>query len=109
MTVEKKFDLLNSEGSLVNISKINGLWHFNFFDCPYSTITTPKDILSFISGGTVTDTHNKKDYTLSDYPDSMRGTVNYLQNVVTILLREEMERCTNDQQYFFDNYCKILK
>lgn len=106
MKIEKTFDLLNSEGPIVSIKKIEGHWHYSFHKSPYYTITTPKDILGNIwNDRPIYDSHNRKVYRLSEYEMSMKGDdPKYYASIVEYLLKEEMEKTAKDPEYFKNTY-----
>jgi hypothetical protein len=45
MKIEKTFDLLNSEGPVIKIERIQGNWHYKFHGSRHHHITTIKEIL----------------------------------------------------------------
>ena len=107
MKLQKSFDLLNSEGPLVQIQKIGELWHWKFHTSNISTVTSTREILDFISGNIDIKDHNGKTYRWNDYGMSMKGdTPEYIQKIVLVLLGEEMEKCKRDINYFTKIYCK---
>lgn len=109
MKIHKSFELLNSEGPLLQIVKIEGHWHYKFHNSPHYNYTTIKEILSAIWYDTpITNTHEGKDYVLGQFPLSMKGDSqkNY-NDIVKFLVKEELERCQKDTEYFKLNYIKV--
>ena len=101
MKTTAQFDLINSEGPIVQIQKVGNLWHWKFHNSPILTITSTKRILDFISDLSTIKDPNGKTYRWSDYQRSMKGdTHEYIQKIVLLLLEEEMERCKTDIDYF---------
>lgn len=107
MKVEKSFDLLNSEGSIIKIQKIEGYWHYLFHGSRHHHITTVKEILSSIwNDDLINDPNSRKTYKLSEYPISMRD--NHTA-IVEYLLRSEFEKSIKDPEYFRNNYMDFNK
>jgi hypothetical protein len=108
MKIEKQFELLNSEGPIVSILKIDGLWHYKFHKSPFYTVTTPKDILNAIwNDQLIYDSHNSKFYRLSEHPLSMKGdNPKYYAGIVEHLLREELEKSIKDPEHFRNTYMR---
>ena len=102
MKVQKSFDLLNSEGPLIKIEKIDELWHYNFHGSKTRHIITIKEILgAIVSGKSIIDRANGKIYFLEDYPISMKGgDPTYYEDIVEFLLNEELVKCKKDINYF---------
>ncbi len=107
MKIEKTFDLLNSEGGIIKIQKIDGFWHYKFHKTQGHTITNPKEILdSILNGKVIIDRQAGKSYFLNEYPLSMKGdNPEYYQSIVKTLLDEELQKC-KDPEYFKENYLK---
>jgi len=106
MKAEKTFELLNSEGPIVSILKIDGRWHYKFHKSPIYTVTTAKDILNSIwNDHPIYDSHNSMFYRLSDYPLSMKGgNPKYYSSIIECLLRYELEKSIKDPEYFKNTY-----
>lgn len=109
MKLEKSYDLLNSEGPLIKIQKIGGLWHYQFNGNKTHLITSIKEILgSLIEGKGIIDRANGRIYFLNDYPISMKGdSPAYYESIIKDLISEELEKCKKDHEYFKKIYlCK---
>jgi hypothetical protein len=94
MKIHKSFELLNSEGPILQIVKIEGHWHYKFANSPHYNFTTIKEILSAICYDTpITNTHENKDYFLSQFPLSMKGgNSKHYDNIVKYLTTKEIKR-----------------
>jgi hypothetical protein len=106
MKIEKTFDLLNSEGSVVKIERIQGNWHYKFHGSRHYHLTTVKEILSVIwNDDEITDPNSGKTYRLSEYPLSMKGDdTSYYEMIIEKLLDEELKKMSKDPIYFLENY-----
>lgn len=106
MKIEKSFELLNSEGPIIKIEKIQGNWHYKFNGSRQHHITTAKEILSAIwNNDYIIDHSTSKFYRLSDYPISMKGDdQKYYEEIIKCLISDELEKINKDPLYFKDNY-----
>ena len=100
---ENSIDLLNSEGCILSAKKVSGLWSFDFYNSKVSKITTPKQILDFLSGKKPL-IHEDKMYIWDTYTDDMKPSPEKLSEFVVTLMKEEMETCKNDMDYFYKTY-----
>ena len=91
MKIQKSFDLLNSEGPLLKIVKIEGYWHYKFQNSPHYIFTSIKEIISAIWKNTpIIDTHENKSYFLEEFPLSMKGgSLAYYKEITNYLVKEE--------------------
>jgi hypothetical protein len=110
MKIEKSYDLLNSEGGIITIEKIEGFWHYKFHKTRGHIIVSVKEILdSMINGKAIIDRSGGNVYFLNDYPLSMKGDdPSYYQKIIKVLLSEELEKC-KDLEYFNKNYLSKCK
>lgn len=98
MKIQKSFDLLNSEGPIIRIEKIDEIWHYNFNQSKFRHITTIKEILkSILENKAIVDGKSGKIYFLSDYSEHMKCDY---EEVVEYLLEEELIKCKKDTEYF---------
>jgi hypothetical protein len=106
MKIEKSFELLNSEGPIIKIEKIQGNWHYKFNGSRQHHITTAKEILSAIwNNSWIIDYNGNKNYRLGDYPISMKGDdPKYYDEIVKYLIEEETEKMCKDPNYLKENY-----
>jgi hypothetical protein len=106
MKIQKSFELLNSEGPIIKIEKIQGNWHYKFDGSRQHHITTPKEILSAIwNNDYIIDHTTNKNYRLGDYPISMKGDdPKYYEEIIKHLISDELEKIKKNSLYFKDNY-----
>lgn len=101
MKIEKSFELLNSEGPIIKIEKIQGNWHYKFNGSRQHHITTAREILSAIwNNAWIIDHTGKKTYQLGNYPISMKGDdPKHYEEIVKYLVNEETEKMRKDPNY----------
>lgn len=106
MKIEKTFELLNSEGPIIKIEKIDGHWHYKFHGSRGHTITTPKEILDVIwNNKAIVDTNKGEIYFLNDYPISMKGDdPKYYASIIEYILKEELDKSIKNPEYFKETY-----
>ena len=105
-TIVKSYELLNSEGPIVIIQKDSQYWHWKFFGCNELVITTPKEILNFISGLTTITDPKGTVYDWKEHEMGMKGdNPEYIKRIVNDLIQDELFLCNNDPDYFFQTYC----
>jgi hypothetical protein len=111
MKIEKSFELLNSEGPIIVIEKIDGYWHYKFNSSRGRTVTTIKEILNAIWNNVpIIDEQARKTYVLGNYPLSMKGdTPSYYEDIAEYLLKEELDKCKKNIDYFKNTYIQIWK
>lgn len=101
-----KIELLNFEGPFLILQKIGDHWSFKFHDTLIATIVEPREILDILSGRKPI-LHNSKLYFYNSYSPESKPNVDAMLSLVTMLTHEEMDRCKNDKEYFFNTYCNI--
>lgn len=101
-------ELLNSEGPVLTLKRISNHWSFTFGRDYVCLITDAREILSFL-GGKKPIVHNDKMYLWDSYPDSMKPDPDKLSEFVIELMKEEMEKCKNDKEYFYNMYFTTKK
>jgi hypothetical protein len=107
--ITKSYELLNSEGPIIQIQKIKDRWHWKFYNSKVQVVTTTKEILDFICGLSVLKDPRGNTYIWTDYPSSMKGgSPEYIQKIVLELLQEDLEKCKNDINYFTEIYFKAI-
>ncbi len=105
MKIQKSFELLNSEGSVLKIEKRNGIWNYAFHGTSISIITNPSKILSFILGHDVlVHPKTKKVFAWEDFPSNMK-VEDQIRLAIIELMKEEIESIKN-HDYFVKNYIK---
>jgi hypothetical protein len=109
MKIEKSFELLNAEGPIIKIERIDGFWHYKFHTSKGHTITSPKEILDAIwNNKAIVDTYAGKVYFLDNYPLSMKGDdPKYYAAIVECLLNEELAKSSKDPEYFKKTYMRL--
>jgi hypothetical protein len=103
-----KIELLNFEGPFLILQKIGDHWSFKFHDNNIATIVEPREILDILSGRKPI-MHNNRLYFYNSYSHESKPNQEEMLKLVTKLTAEEMDRCKNDKEYFFNTYCKISK
>jgi hypothetical protein len=108
MNASFKIDLLNFEGPFLILQKIKDHWSFKFHNNRIELITNTREILDFISGKKPLVNEGKLHF-FNSYSHEAKPKEDKMLDLVNRLLREEMERCKTDKEYFFNTYCKISK
>lgn len=107
MNFMNKIVLLNSEGPVLSLKKVGKYWSFSFngSNSKVSLITDPREILDFLSGKKPI-VYEGKMYLWDSYSQDMKPKPDDLSNFVVSLMKDEMDRCRDDQEYFFNTYYK---
>jgi hypothetical protein len=101
--------LTDEEGErIISLKRIQDHWSFSFRDSHYSLITDPREILDFLTGKKPVKSADKL-YFWDSYPAEMKLDPEKLSYFVTMIMKEEMEKCKNDKDYFYNTYCIIKK
>jgi len=108
MSPTHKIELLNSEGPVLTLQKVGEYWSFSFDGSKVSLITDTREILDFLSGKKPI-VHEGKMYLWDSYSQDMKPKMEVLSNFVISLMKDEINRCRDDQEYFFNTYYKTKK
>lgn len=94
--------------NVITLKYIQGHWSFSFRDSLFSLITEPREILDFLTGKKPIKSGDKL-YFWDSYPTEMKLDPEKLSAFVVLIMKEEIEKCKDDKEYFYNTYCSTTK
>lgn len=104
MNIERGFVLDSQNNCDIILQKIKGFWHIKKSNSRNLTIVEPLQVIDFI----------KKKAFIIDNDDSiisfygLNANPKTLQEVISIMYKEEIDRVKNDLEYFIKTYTKAI-
>lgn len=104
MKAQKQYELLNSEGSILSIEKIRGIWHWKFSKNEYFACT-PIEILDFFVGDHfIYNSKTEKTIEWKSFPKSMKPSVETMKEIIKTLTIENIQMIIEDTSLFQSIY-----
>jgi hypothetical protein len=95
--------LLKGEEAILTLKRIQNLWSFTFHGSHISLIAEPREIIDFLTSKKPLKSEGKL-YLWDSYPEEMKPDPEKLSEIVVSIMKEEIEKCKNDHDYFYKTY-----